>query len=160
MRMIEAAVPLFAASGRGKPPPTAQDGPSPFTPTVLATPVLIVEDELLIAWTIYEMLEDLGFTDLRLARDSAQALAMADELQPGLIVCDVNLGDGPDGIATAAALRAKGELPVLFVTGYAGEELRARLAGEVPGALLLRKPIEPAPLARHLAKLLRGPALN
>ncbi|MEO6153219.1 MAG: response regulator [Croceibacterium sp.] len=114
------------------------------------TPILIVEDEVLIAWTLHDMVVEMGFADVRLARNGAEAVALAADRHPGLLICDVNLGAGDDGVATAARIRATEWAPVLFITGYAGDDIRARIDSAVFGAALLRKPIEPRPLAAQL----------
>ena len=107
---------------------------------LLATPILVVEDEAMIAWLIESLLEEMGFTDIRLAADGRQARAQAERSPPGLILSDINLGDGPDGIETAAAIRRASALPVIFITAYADDATRARIGREVPGAPMLRKP--------------------
>lgn len=121
----------------------------------LDTAILIVEDEVLIAWTLDDLLTDLGFRDVRVARDSEEAVSLAQERLPGLLICDVNLGKGDDGVATAARIRALAWVPALFITGYAGDEIRARIDQYIAGAPLLRKPIEPQPLQRILRQVFK-----
>ena len=149
------------ASGGGRRPSPLRPGRAVWLEGVdLDAPVLIVEDEVLIAWTLHDILGGMGFGDVRMARDGAEAQALAGERAPGLLICDVNLGPGDDGVATAARILARGRVPVLFITGYAGDEIRARIEAEIPGAPLLRKPIESGPLARSLREAFNNPTLN
>src|SRR3712207_526549 len=88
--------------------------------------VLVVEDELIVAWELGEAVAQLGHESLGVAVDGAEALEMAGSLRPDLVLMDVNLRGGDDGIAAAEAIRTA--LPparVVFVTAYA-DDPRAR----------------------------------
>ncbi|ATY33813.1 response regulator [Sphingomonas psychrotolerans] len=121
----------------------------------LDTPLLVVEDEAMIAWMVETMLEEMGFRSIAIAATGDQAIALAGSTPPGLIVTDINLGPGLDGIAAAAAIRAERPAPVIFITGYAGAEAYARIQGEVPGAALLRKPVLVVELRLAVTRALR-----
>ena len=109
---------------------------------LLATPILIVEDEVMIAWMVESLLEEAGFTAIDIASTATQATASADRRMPGLIITDINLGSGPDGVTTAAEIARLGTPAVLFVTAYVDDATRARVEAEVPGAPVLRKPVQ------------------
>lgn len=145
---------IFAAEPGRAAAPHNDGAESPFPDAALATPVLIVEDEMLIAWQVQDLLLDMGFTDVRTAGSFADAVKAAEDTRPGLLVCDVNLGDGPDGIAAAGEIRAAGPIPTVFVTGYAGEEIARRIAEGLPDAHMLRKPVEARRLKGSLRELL------
>jgi CheY-like chemotaxis protein len=140
-----------------RPPPAARRNASPGDALPLETSVLVIEDEALIAWMVHDMLEAMGFADVRLARDANEALALSAERHPGLLICDINLGPGEDGVAAAARIRARGHAAVLFITGYAGAEIRSQIDQAVAGAPLLRKPIEFQTLSNCLRQVLMGP---
>lgn len=142
------------------PPPAARRRAGGGDALPLETPVLVVEDEALIAWMVHDMLESMGFADVRVARDAKEALALAGELHPGLLICDINLGPGEDGVSAAARIRARGHAAVLFITGYAGADIRSQIDQAVAGAPLLRKPIEFSTLADCLRQVLLGPKPN
>lgn len=159
---MQQGMPLLTQSddpGR-RPPPAARRSGGAADALPLAIPVLIVEDEALIALMLYDMLEAMGFADVRLARDASQALALSAERHPGLLICDINLGPGEDGVCAAAKIRAKGHAAVLFITGYAGAEIRSQIDQAITGAPLLRKPIEYHTLADCLRHVLLGPKPN
>ena len=139
------ATPLLSDDHRSA---ASTDADLTLSASMLATPVLIVEDEAVIAWTIETLMEDMGFTDLRIAGDSAQALAAAAEPRPGLVLSDINLGGGVDGIETAARLQEGGPVPVVFISGYAGPDELARIERGTPGAPVLRKPVQLPELRR------------
>jgi len=109
---------------------------------VLAMSVLIVEDEAMIAWTMESLLEEIGFTSIAIAASGEDAVRQATKTLPGLIISDINLGPGGmDGVEAAVAMNSDVQPPVVFITGYASAEARSRIARDVPGAIVLRKPV-------------------
>lgn len=145
--------PRFAATTL---PPARFGTPGPTLPTAITDrAVLVIEDEAMIAWAVESMLEDMGFQRIRIARDARQALALARDEAPGLIVSDINLGAGvADGIDAVAAIGALGPVAALFVTGHAGDGERARIAEHRLAAPVLLKPVDPDALCRAIAALL------
>lgn len=144
----------------GPPPMRTDAAAAQLEGVALDTPVLVVEDETLIAWLMKDLLKDFGFTDVRLARGYNEALALAAERHPGLLICDINLGGEHDGIEAAAAIRQQGVVPAAFITGYAGGHVQERIEAVVGRAPLLRKPIQPDLLAAALRALLAGPRIH
>lgn len=119
--------------------------------TLLTQPVLIVEDEAMIAWTMESLLEELGFTRIAIAASGEAAIAQAARLAPRLIVSDINLGPSRmDGVAATVAMLAQAAASVVFVTGYASAAARGRIEREVPGAVVLSKPVMPDQLRRAI----------
>lgn len=118
---------------------------------LLAAPVLIVEDEAMIAWTMESLLEDLGFTRISIAPSGEAAIEEARRLAPQLVVSDINLGPRRmDGVAAVIAILADAAPAVVFVTGYADEAAQARIRFHVPGAVVLAKPVGGGQLAQAI----------
>jgi response regulator NasT len=94
------------------------------------TRVLIAEDEALIRLDLREMLEEEGFVVVGEAADGEQAIALASELRPDLVICDVKMPK-MDGIAAAAAITEARIAPVVMLTAFSQRDLveRARDAG-------------------------------
>lgn len=92
--------------------------------------VLIAEDEALIRLDLREMLEEEGFDVVGEAADGEQAVALATELTPDLVICDVKMPK-MDGIAAAAQITQARIAPVLMLTAFSQRDLieRARDAG-------------------------------
>ncbi|HEY0627241.1 MAG TPA: response regulator [Allosphingosinicella sp.] len=78
--------------------------------------VLIVEDEMLVAMNIEDMLLDLGHEVAGLASRVEPAMSLAREGEFDLALLDVNLAGSPS-FPIAAILRDRG-IPFLFATGY------------------------------------------
>lgn len=118
--------------------------------------VLLVEDEMLVAWLLHDMLADLGCAVVGPAARVAQALAMIDAQAFDAAVLDVNL-NGQTSYAVADALTARG-VPFVFSTGYAKD----RVAQPYRGRPILQKPFHEGELGAALETLVatrpQGPA--
>jgi DNA-binding response OmpR family regulator len=90
--------------------------------------IMIVEDEMLLALDLEDMLQNAGYTIVGQASDMAQALALAESIGGAfdLAIMDVNLARGTSGVETAAALRQRWNVPSLFVSGNLDERTRER----------------------------------
>ncbi len=101
--------------------------------------VLIIEDEPIIAMDIETIVRDLGHdvTGVAVTRDEAVALAM--EERPGLVLADIQLADDSSGIDAVKDILAEFEVPVIFITAFP-ERL---LTGERPEpTFLITKPFQ------------------
>jgi AmiR/NasT family two-component response regulator len=79
--------------------------------------VLIAEDEALIRMDLREMLIEEGHDVVGEARDGAEAIELARELRPEIVVMDVKM-PGMDGIAAASVIGAERIAPVVMVTAF------------------------------------------
>lgn len=107
--------------------------------------VLVVEDEMLVAMMIEDMLISLGHHVLGPAMHLSDALELAESEALDFAVLDVNLGRDQRSYPIATRLRERG-IPFVFITGYGA----AGLVDEFRGVTTLRKPIEPQELERIL----------
>jgi CheY-like chemotaxis protein len=107
----------------------------------IATNVLIIEDEALIAIELEELVKSLGHRSIGVARTHAEAVKLASAKQPGLILADIQLADGSSGLEAVNELLRSFEAPVIFITAYPEHFL----TGERPEpAFLISKPFQPA----------------
>jgi PAS domain S-box-containing protein len=93
--------------------------------------VLIVEDEQILAMDVRAQLSDLGYDVVGIARTGKEALRLSDERHPDLVLMDIQLHGSMDGIAAAGEIRRQWQIPVVFMTAFAGDETlsRAKLSG-------------------------------
>ena len=112
--------------------------------TTQGTRTLVVEDETLIRLDIVETLEAAGYEVVGQAGDGEQAIALAEELQPELIVMDVKM-PGIDGITAADRILENQNCAIVMLTAFSQSELvdRARDAGAMAYVV---KPFTPAEL--------------
>jgi DNA-directed RNA polymerase specialized sigma24 family protein len=108
----------------------------------LASRILIIEDEPIVAMDLEAIVEDLGHHVVGVAGAQAQAVALAAERQPQLIMADIQLEDGGSGIEAVNEILTAASKPVVFITGHPGAYLNA-LANRPEPAFLLPKPFEP-----------------
>jgi DNA-binding response OmpR family regulator len=111
--------------------------------------ILIVEDEMMIAMLIEDMVRDLGYEPIGPAMTIEKALAMATAETLDGAILDVNLGGGAPSTPIAEALKSRG-VPFLFATGY-GSRGRPDGFGE---ARVLQKPFSIDELSGMLSQIL------
>lgn len=80
--------------------------------------ILLVEDEGIVAHDLQETLTRLGYKVSGIASEGVQAVKMAQELQPQLVVMDVSLRGEIDGIQAARLIQERSRVPVIFLTGH------------------------------------------
>ena len=88
--------------------------------------ILIVEDERIVAVDIKRTLIGCGYQVCGIVSNSQAAIEKAFSLSPDLILMDIMLGDGSDGIITAEKILEKKDIPIIFLTAYADEETLQR----------------------------------
>ncbi len=96
----------------------------------IATDVLIIEDETFIAMDLESLVKNLGHNVIGVARTHTDAVALAKNKKPGLILADIQLADGSSGLDAVNELLKTFEVPVVFITAYP----ERFLTGETPRA--------------------------
>lgn len=99
---------------------------------------LIIEDEMIIALEVQDLLSDLGYATFDVADSPPQAVAAALVRRPDLITADYRIIGGTGLEAVAAIIEAIGEVPVIYVTGNPDIVLRAGLGPVVDKPIALR----------------------
>ncbi len=108
----------------------------------LAATVMIIEDEPIIAMDLETIVEDLGHEVVGVVRTRRQAVALAAEREPELIVADIQLADGSSGIEAVNEIVGMKSKPVVFVTAHPGIYLSSVKNRPEP-VFLLSKPFSP-----------------
>ncbi|HEU0166223.1 MAG TPA: response regulator [Chloroflexota bacterium] len=102
--------------------------------------ILVVDDESLIAMAVNDQLEFLGYEVVGSASSALEAIDLARDLEPDLIVMDIHLG-GMDGLEAAARINSRKRTPVVILTGFPDKVLIDR--GKECGVVAhLVKPID------------------
>ncbi|MBN1432338.1 MAG: response regulator [Methanomicrobiaceae archaeon] len=104
--------------------------------------VLIVEDEVIVAMSIERTLSSFGYDITGLSTTPEDAIRMAGELKPDLILMDINLDGEIDGIDAAEKITEMLDIPVVYLTSYTNEETLRRAIGTNPYGYLT-KPVRP-----------------
>ena len=117
----------------------------------VATDVLIIEDEPIIALDIETMVEELGHTVTGVARTQREAIALVAKKRPGLVLADIQLADGSSGLDAVNEILSTIDVPVIFITAYP-ERL---LTGDRPEpAFLITKPFQPEAVKAAISQAL------
>lgn len=103
------------------------------------TTVLIIEDEPLISMQLESIVSQLGHEICGTAATHSEALAAIAKARPGIVLADIQLGDGSSGIDAVRDILDKFSVPVIFITAFP-ERL---LTGERPEpTYLITKPFQ------------------
>ena len=114
--------------------------------TALNRSVLVVDDHAIIAelWCLH--MEMMGLEVCGTAATADEALSLAEQHRPAIVLMDVRLRGEKDGVDAALAIHASVGSKVIFITGSQEPETLARIALDHPAAVLIK------PVADHLLK--------
>jgi diguanylate cyclase (GGDEF)-like protein len=105
---------------------------------VTVATILVVEDEGLIAADIQAVLVGFGYQVPVTASTTREALRAVADFKPDLVLMDVRLKGGDDGVVTAAAIAAFRPTPFVFLSSYSDDATIARAQGVEPYGYLLK----------------------
>ncbi|MBD1808201.1 response regulator [Microcoleus sp. FACHB-SPT15] len=103
--------------------------------------LLIVEDEGIVALNIQNRLQGLGYSVVATVSSGEEAIQVAGETRPDLILMDIKLDGNVDGIEAAAEINRLFHLPVVYLTAYTNDETLNRAKLTEPYGYIL-KPFE------------------
>jgi len=107
----------------------------------IATNVLIIEDEPLIAMDLEGIMEQLGHRVVGIARTHREAIELARDKDLGLILADIQLADGSSGLEAVNELLRSVRVPVIFITAFPERLLTGERAEPT---YLITKPFQPS----------------
>lgn len=98
--------------------------------------ILVVEDQRAVAGALQMRLRGLGYAVMGIAKDGPEAIEKASQLHPDLILMDIKLGEGMDGIEAAEQIRTTLDIPVVYVSAYVDQKLLARARQTHPAGFI------------------------
>jgi CheY-like chemotaxis protein len=137
-------------STSGMPTPPSSPHPSPLR-------VLVVEDELMIAWLAIDTIHQLGHKVCATVSTPEDAIDAAIRLAPDVVLMDYRLAGRGNGLTAARRIHQVAPVPIIFCTAYPGHlEAALAVSDKVLGETsLIAKPIEAACLKKVLDRLFR-----
>ncbi len=99
--------------------------------------ILVVEDETIIAMDIKSRLKSFGYS-ICLAHSGEGAVKKAEEVKPDIVLMDIMLGEGMDGIQAAEHIRAGFDIPVVYLTAYSSQDMLQRAKITQPFGYLIK----------------------
>jgi DNA-binding LytR/AlgR family response regulator len=100
--------------------------------------ILIVEDEVLIAEDLKEILFEVGYTNVFRARNYVQAMEAFDSNSIDIVLLDINLNDAKTGIDLGLKINQNLHIPFIYITSYSDAETIASVKQTRPSAFLLK----------------------
>jgi len=113
--------------------------------------ILIIEDDAIIALNNAEIVRDMGHKVTGTAAREDEAIALAKKTSPDLILADIQLADGDNGINAVQEILRNVKAPVIFVTGFPERLLTGKT---LEPAFVITKPFEPETLKTAIAHAL------
>ena len=104
--------------------------------------ILVVEDELLIAFDLKEILEEEGYNAIINIVTVAQAIELIENEKPILVLIDINLKNNDDGVLIGHYLLKKDTIPYLYITSHSDKVTLDRVKETRPYGFIV-KPFKP-----------------
>ncbi|MBW2598710.1 MAG: diguanylate cyclase [Deltaproteobacteria bacterium] len=103
--------------------------------------ILIVEDEQVIAMDIHNRLQNMGYGVAAIVHSGEEAIMKTAELRPDLVLMDIALGEGMDGIEAANLIHARYNIPVIYLSSNIAEGRMEQIKKTNPFGFII-KPFE------------------
>ena len=100
--------------------------------------ILIVEDNLVSLMELEELLQQSGYGIAGTAENGLQAVRLALNLKPDLILMDIKLPGKMDGITAAEIIKSKMKIPIVYLTGHSEPEFLERAGKTNPHGFILK----------------------
>ena len=115
--------------------------------------ILVVEDEGIVSIDLRQILDRLGYQVTATAFTGEEAVRIAQDSTPDLVLMDIGLKGEIDGIEAAQIISRDHNIPVIFLTGYADDKTMERANALDPSGYIL-KPVDECELRESLAEAL------
>ncbi|HOT04306.1 MAG TPA: response regulator [Methanolinea sp.] len=102
------------------------------------TTILITEDEQLVAQDLKLTLEGFGYTVAGIAQSGEEAIRLAEQERPDLILMDIFLAGAMTGIQAADEIRSRLDIPIIFLTAYSEAQIVEQVRQTGPYGYLLK----------------------
>ncbi len=94
--------------------------------TMKSKKIVVVEDEMIVGMMIKLKLEKMGYSVTGFASKGKEAISMVGAIHPDLILMDIRLKGGMDGVETAMKIRESYSIPIVFITADSSKVTRER----------------------------------
>ncbi|WP_122893124.1 response regulator [Arcobacter peruensis] len=101
-------------------------------------PVMIIEDEMIVAMEIADYLENLGYEVVNISNNSLDGYNNALKYEPHIIMMDIRIKGDKDGIDTASMIQKKINTSIIYLTAYCDETTVERAIKTNPSAYLTK----------------------
>ena len=112
-----------------------------MTETEKKKKILIVEDEVVTGMDLWHILDLWGYEMCEQVTTGEKAIQVAEQEKPDIVLIDINLAHGINGLETAKRIISRHDVSVIFITGYSDDEIRKEAEGVSPAGYFV-KPID------------------
>lgn len=117
--------------------------------------VLIVEDDLLLAMVEERMIKKMGFKVAGKAKNGPEAVEMTRRFEPDVIIMDITLEEGMDGVEAMQEIRSFSDVPVVYLSG-SSDRYNYERAKKTNFVEFLTKPVTSADVRQPLIDAVSG----
>ncbi len=110
-----------------------------------STKILIIEDEILIAEDLKDILIGFGYRNLAMAHDKKSGIAMIEDFKPQIALLDIRMEGELDGLEIAEYLNANFSIPFIFITAHSDVDTIKKIVKSRPSGYIT-KPIKKSDL--------------
>ena len=114
--------------------------------------ILIVEDEVINALSLQMTLESKGFDICKIVSTGEDAIIIANKDTPDAVIMDINLVGPMNGLKAAEIIKAKHDIPIIFLTGYSDKDITNK-AESFEKSICVKKPMNPELIHLEVEKL-------
>lgn len=100
--------------------------------------ILIVEDELIVAYDITQTLKEEGYSNTQIAKDFDSAMELISSFKPQLILTDIMLDQDPDGIKLGKHIHEVVKVPFIYITSHGSIEMIREASKTRPNTYLVK----------------------
>ena len=102
------------------------------------TKILVVEDEIIVAMELKHQLETMGYQVVGIAASGEEAIEVALEKNPDVILMDITLKGDMDGIEAAKKINLYQDTHIIYTTAYSDDEILKRAKSTEPHGYILK----------------------
>ena len=114
--------------------------------------ILIVEDEVIIALDLKKTLCDLGYSFIKIVTSGEEAVKVAEEMRPDLILMDIKLQGNLNGIEAGEIIRSKFNTSIIYITAYSDKKTIRSING-MNSPLYVSKPFVNEEICKLIEKV-------
>ncbi len=94
--------------------------------------ILIIEDEIMVAMQLDQMLKELGYLPIKIIDNADEAIDYLSFHTPDLVLCDISIKGSADGIAVAEKINLIKKIPFVYLTSFADNYTIDRASKTLP----------------------------